>query len=496
METKKENTKEKRSSYTRGQKIGLILGILLFILVYWFIPFNGLSNEGKGVLATLALIGTWWMTEAANTGIIGLVPLVLFPLTETLGAGPTAAAYGSNTIFMFFGGFAIALALEKWNLHNRIALSIISVVGTSMTRLIIGVMLSATFISMWVSNTATMLMLLPIAQAISSKIVELMEREPSYTKKNADNFKKSMIFAVGFGSIIGGSMTLIGTPTNISLAALSSQLIGFELPFAPFIFFEFPIALAQFVLCMLVLTKVFYKISIKEVEEGRNYITEEKKSLGKMSSEEKIVSMIFIGTVFMWVTVSLIWKKFIPGLSDTIISVIACILLYLLPSSSTGERILGSDSVKKMPWAVILMLQGGMAIAAGFTQTDLAQWIGNQLMNFQGQSDLVVIMVVTLLSLVVTQFAPNTATGTIMIPIAASLSEAIGMHPLYLMTAAALGAGFAATFPSGTPLMGILYGTGDFTMGEMVRVGISLVIVSFIMVVLCTKFALPLFFAV
>ncbi|WIV12291.1 DASS family sodium-coupled anion symporter [Proteiniborus sp. MB09-C3] len=496
MGTVKKTVVEKKSSYNKGQMFGLILGIALFLLVYYFIPFENLSKEGKGVLATLALIGTWWMTEAANTGIVGLVPLVLFPLTQTLSPGATAAAYGSNTVFMFFGGFAIALALEKWNLHNRIALSIINIVGTSMTKLIVGLMLSATFISMWVSNTATMLMLLPIAQAIGSKIVELMEREDTYSKKNADNFKKSVVFAVGFGAIIGGSMTLIGTPTNISLSGFTSQLLGYELSFAQFTFFEFPVALAQFILMVFILTKVFYKISIKEVEQGRSYIAEEKKALGKMSNEEKVVSAVFIGTVFMWVTVSFIWKKFIPGISDTVVSIIACILLYLLPSRSTGGRILEADSVKKMPWAVILMLQGGMAIAAGFTQTDLAQWIGNQLMNFQGQPEIVVIMVVTLLALLVTQFAPNTATGTIMIPIAASLSNAIGINPLYLMTAAALGAGFASTLPSGTPLMGIIYGTGDFKMGEMVKVGISLVFVSFIMIVLSVKFILPLFFAV
>ncbi|WIV12293.1 SLC13 family permease [Proteiniborus sp. MB09-C3] len=486
----------KKSSYTTSQIVGLILGIVLFYLVYFVIPIEGLSKEGRGVLATLAIAGCWWMTEAVNSGIVGLIPLVLFPLTLTLSPEATAAAYGSNTIFMFFGGFSISLALEKWNLHNRIALSIINVVGTSMTKIIIGMMFASAFISMWVSNTATILMLLPIAQAIGSKITELMQKEGPYAEKDVSNFKKATILAAGFGSIIGGSITLIGTPTNIILSGFTTELLGFDLPFAQFSFFVFPIAVVQFVLMIFILTKVFYKIEARQVELGKTFILKELKALGELNHEEKIVSAVFIGTVFMWVTVSFIWKDIIPGISDTVVSVIACILLFLLPSRSTGGRILEADSVKKIPWEVILMLEGGLAIAAGFTQTDLAQWIGNQLMSFQGQSEMIVIIGVTFLALLVTQFAPNTATGTIMIPIAASLANAMGMHPLPLMTAVAMGTGFACTLPSGTPLMGVLYGTGEFKMSEIIKVGLVLAIVSEIMVVLSVKFIMPLIFRI
>ena len=486
----------KKSSYTKGQFIGLITGILAFIIIYFLLPIDGLSKEGRGVLATLALVGCFWMTEAVDTGIAGLIPLVLFPLTQSLSASATAAAYGSNTVFMFFGGFAIALALEKWNLHNRIALSIINVVGTSMTKLIIGLMFSATFISMWVSNTATALMLLPIAQAIGSKISELIQKEENYSEKDCSNFRKSTIFAVGFGATIGGSLTLIGTPTNITLNGFVSEILGFEIPFAKFVLFEFPIAAVQFVITVFLLTKVFYKISMKEVKQGKEYVREEKEALGKMSYEEKIVSAIFIVTIFMWLTVTFIWEDIIPGMTDTIISIIACIILFIVPSKNTSGRILNGDSIKRMPWGVILMLMGGMAIAAGFTKTDLAQWIGNQLLSFQDQSALVVIAIVTFISLLVTQFAPNTATGTIMVPIAASLAQAININPLYLMTAAALGCGFAFTFPCGTPVMGIIYGTQEYKMSELVKVGISIVLASLVMIVLVVRFLIPVFFGV
>lgn len=480
-----------KKSYTSGQKIGLVLGVVLFVLINWFIPFDGLTPQGRSVLATLALVGTWWISEALNTGIIGLIPLVLFPVTGALGAGPTAAAYGNNTIFMFFGGFAIALALERWNLHNRIALGIISFVGTSLNRLVLGLILSATFISMWVSNTATALMLLPIGLAIGSKMQELLLAQDPNAVNDAKNFKKSSIMAIGFGSIIGGSMTLIGTPTNISLASFSSSLLGITVPFAPFILFELPIAIAQIAIAVFILNSIFYKTSIKNLDQGKNYIDGERKALGKMSREELIVSVVFATTVFMWITLTFVWKNIIPGISDTVISIIAAVVLFMIPNSK-GTRILDADAVKNMPWAVILMLMGGMALAAGFSQTDLATWLGNQLLAFQNASQFVLVSVVSGLSLLITQFAPNTATGTIMIPLAASVASAVNVEPFYLMTAAALGAGFAATLPSGTPLMGIIYGQGDFEMKELIRVGLAFVLVSFVMIVLTVNFLIPL----
>ena len=481
--------------YQRGQLIGLITGLVLFVLIFWVIPFDGLSQAGVGVLATLALMGSWWISEAINTGITGLVPLVLLPMTGALGAGPTAAAYGNNTIFMFFGGFAIALALERWNLHNRIALTIINLVGTSLNRLIIGILLSATFISMWVSNTATALMLLPIANAIGSKIADLLNEESADNELDATKFKKSVVMETGFGAIIGGSITLIGTPTNISLASFSDQLLGFEVPFANFILFEAPLAILQIVTTIVILNVVNYKFKVTKLAAGKDYIEGEKKKLGSMGYEEKVVMTVFLLTVFFWVTRTFIWQDLVPGLSDTVISIIAAIIMFLIPNKE-GSRILDADAVRKMPWAVILMLMGGMAIAAGFTQTDLAEWLGSQLLLFQGQPDFVLIIVVTAMALLVTQVAPNTATGTIMIPIAASIGQAVGMEPFYLMTAAALGSGFAATLPSGTPLMGIIYGQGDFEMKELIKIGIPFVLVSFVGIILLVQFLVPVLFGV
>lgn len=485
----------KKKPYSLGQLIGLIGGIILFILIYFVFPIEGLSDEGRGVLATLALMASWWVTEAINTGITGLIPLVLFPITGALTAGPTAAAYGSNTIFMFFGGFGISLALERWNLHNRIALTIINYVGTSINRLILGLIIAGGFLSMWVSNTATILMLLPIATAIAGNVVDLMKLEGVYTKNAGIEFKKAAIFAVGFGSIIGGSTTLIGTPTNLILSNYTPQLLGYELPFGSFMFFMLPISILQYAAMYFLLTKVVFKIEMKGSDNASSIIRDQLKALGEPSYEEKNVFVIFIITVFMWVTRPYLFSS-IAGLSDTVISIVAIIALFILPNREKSTRLLDGDAIKKMPWTVVLMLMGGMAIAAGFTQTDLAQFIGEQLLVFGNVSLLGIIAIVTLFGLLMTQVAPNTASSTILVPLAASLANSMNIDPLYLMLTAALGTGFATTLPSGTPVMGIMYGTGEFTIMELVKVGGRLAIFSEILIVIFIYLFAPIMFGI
>lgn len=484
----------RKSSYTKSQLFGLVLGVILFILINWVIPFDGLSREGVGVLATLLLMASWWLFESINTGITGLLPLVLFPLLGSLSAGATAGAYGSNTIFMFFGGFAISLALEKWNLHNRIALNIINVVGTSINRLILGLILSGGFISMWVSNTATILMLLPIATAIAGKIDELMQNEEGYTPKDGLNFKKSAIFAVGFGSIIGGNGTLIGTPTNIILAGFTPDMIDYVMPFGNFLLFMIPLMILQYIVIYFILTKLVYKVNITHLDHADAIIKQEIKNLGKLRYEEIVTLIIFGITVFMWVSRTFLFADF-TRLTDTIISIIAAVLFYLVPAKD-GGRLLNSDSITKFPWGVILMLMGGMAIAAGFTQTDLAEYLGSLLLVFEGQSLIVLISIVALFGLLMTQVAPNTSSATILIPISASIAKAMNIPPLYLMLAAALSTGYATTLPSGTPVMGIMYGTGEFKVSELVKVGGLLAIITEIFLIFVIYFLTSVFFTI
>lgn len=496
--TGKESEKHfRKKSYNLSQKIGLFLGPALFLLILFLLPLPGLSTEGRAVLAVTAWMAVWWILEAMPLGITSLMPLVLLPLLQTVEAGVVASSYGDNLIFLFIGGFALALALERWNLHERIALSIISAVGASTSGLVLGFMLATGFLSMWVSNMATVMLMIPIGLAIIAKVVTLMKEDDVHTKEEETKFTKSIIFAIGFGGTIGGSATLIGTPTNLVLAGLASELLGFEISFAQFFIFAFPLVALLMIVSIFYITKIAYPMKVKNIKNGKQFVIDRKQELGKMSYEEKIVLGIFSLTAFMWMTRTFIWSDIIPGLSDTMIAVVAAILLHLIPASGdSGERILNSDSLKNMPWGVLLLVGGGLALASGFNGTDLASWIGSQLLLLEGTSYLLILAVTTLLGIAMTQVTPNTATVTILVPITAALALAIDVHPLPLMTAVAMGAGFAFMLPIGTPSNAIIFATGKITMVDMLRKGSGLTVLAFLLIVVFVYFILPVVFGI
>ncbi|MEI4770037.1 DASS family sodium-coupled anion symporter [Psychrobacillus sp. FJAT-51614] len=491
VETKPSN------SYSTTQMVGLFLGPLLFLLILFFMPLPGLSDEGRSVLAITAWIAVWWILESIPLGITSLMPLVLLPLLGAVGEGVAAASYGNPLIFLFIGGFALALALERWNLHERIAITIISAVGASTPGLVLGFMLATGLISMWVSNMATVMLMIPIGTAIIAKVVTLMKEDNVHSVEEEMKFTKSIVFAIGFGGTIGGSATLIGTPTNLVLAGLASELLGFEISFAQFFLFAFPLTGLLMLFSIFYITKIAYPMKVKKIKNGKQFVLDRKIELGKMSYEEKIVLTIFCLTGFMWMTRTFLWSDIIPGISDTMIAMVAAVLLHLIPSTNKpGERILGKDSLKNMPWDVLLLVGGGLALAAGFNGTDLASWIGNQLLLLEGTSYLMLLAVTTLLGIGMTQMTPNTATVTILVPITAALALAMDVHPLPLMTAVAMGAGFAFMLPIGTPSNAIIFATGKITMMDMLRKGTGLTVLAFILILLFVYFVLPIVFGI
>ena len=489
------NKQNEKPAYTKSQFVGLLLGPLLFLMTVFLLPLPGLSEEGRAVLAITLWVSTWWILEAMPLGITSLLPIVLLPLMGTITGAQATASYGDPNIFLFLGGFAIALALEKWKLHERIALTIISFVGTSTSGLVYGFMFATGFLSMWISNVATVMMMIPIGTAIAFKVVELMKKEGTYTLEEDKKFTKSIVFSIGFGGIIGGSATLIGTPPNLILAGLIKEMYGIEISFAKWFLFAFPLILILAVFAAFYLTKIAYPMKVKRLEHGRQFVLDEKQALGKMTYEEKIVSIVFSLTAFMWLTRSFIWTDIIPGISDTMIAMTGAILLYLIPASKkNGGRILESDSLKHMPWDVLLLVGGGLAIAAGFSGTDLSTWIGSQLLLLEGTPYILILSITTILTIGITQIAPNTAITTIFVPIAATLALAIDAHPLPLMAAAALGAGFAFMLPIGTPSQAIIFGTGKVTIMDMLRKGTWITILATILIITFIYFLFPIVF--
>ncbi|ARF13969.1 SLC13 family permease [Sporosarcina ureae] len=484
-----------RQTYSTKQFLGLLLGPILFFLILYALPLEGLSNEGRGVFATIVLVATWWILEVMPLGITSLLPIVLLPLLTDVTGKEAASSYGDPLNFLFLGGFAIALALERWRLHERIAITVIGIIGTSMSGLVIGFMLATGFISMWVSNTATALLMIPIGTAIATKVIDLMKEENVYTPEEDTKFTKSIIFAIGFGATIGGSATLIGTPSNLILAGLTKEILGIDISFAKWFIFAFPMIVILMASAAFYITKFAYPMKVKKLEKGHIFVMETKKELGKMSYEEKMVLTVFLLTAFMWLTRTFIWVNYIPALTDTIIAITGAVLLYLIPTKrGDNGRLLDGSSIKKMPWDVLLLVGGGLAIATGFSKTDLAVWSGDQLLALEGTSYITILAITTAIGILMTQVTPNTATATILIPIAATLAVAIQVDPLPVMTATALGTGFAYMMPISTPSNAIIFATGKITFTDMIRKGAWLTALTLVLIILFVYFLFPIVF--
>lgn len=485
------NLPNKKPSYRPGQFIGLILGPLLFALTMLFFSPEGLSDSGRAVLATTLWIAVWWITEAIPIPATSLLPLVLLPITEALDGGTVASSYGDPIIFLFLGGFLIALAMEKWNLHKRIAINIVSAIGISPKRIVLGFMLGTGFLSMWVSNTAAVMMMIPIGTAI------IYQAAANAKKAHAEaaslkTFEKTIIFGIGFAGTIGGLGTLIGTPPNIILAATVQKLYGIEISFASWMFFAAPIVLILILSAWYYLVNVAFPVKYKELPGGKDLIRNERVQLGKMSFEEKAVLAVFVFAAFMWISRTFLWVDIIPGISDTMIAMVAGVALFLIPSKNKGGKILEWDVSKDLPWGILLLFGGGLAIAAGFKESGLADWIGQQLTVLEGMNFLLIVLFTTALVLFLTEITSNTATATMILPILAALALAINVHPFALMVPAAMAANCAFMLPVGTPPNAIIFATEKITIAEMVRTGFWINILAIILIVLGVYFTLPM----
>lgn len=481
-------------SYTTAQMIGLFLGPLLFVLTLLFFQPEGLSTEARGVLASTIWIATWWITEAIPIPATSLLPLVLFPLTNSLDMKVTASSYGDETIFLFMGGFIIALAMEKWNLHRRIAISIISMVGTNMDRIVLGFMIATGFLSMWISNTATAMMMIPIGLAIINQVADGLKNDPSIdTSPQRFAFGKALMLGIAYSASLGGIATLIGTPPNTLLAGAINKMYGIELSFAGWMLFGVPFAWIFIFVTWIYLVKIAFPSKLKTMPGGRAVIDKQKKDLGEASFEEKLVFIVFALAAFSWITRTFLLSKFVDGLTDGMIAVIFALVLFALPSANRkGERLMDWQTAVKLPWGILLLFGGGLAIASGFVGTGLSEWIGTQLMGLEGVSVIVLIFLVTALVLGLTEITSNTATASMMFPIMASLAVALGVHPYALMIAAGVAASCAFMLPVATPPNAAVFGSGYIKIKDMMKAGFALNVFGVVFITLAIYFLLPI----
>ena len=489
----------------KKQAVVLICGLVLFFVVLLMPQPEGMTDAGQRLLAVVALMAMWWMGEGTSITVTALMPLVLFPVLGILSSKEVAPNYTNHLVFLFLGGFMIALAMEKWNFHKRIALWIISVIGTNLDRIVLGFMVAAAFLSMWISNTATTMMMLPVGMAV----VRQISREASLNgMRNAESERSIqqslglvLMLGLAYSSSIGGVGTLIGTAPNIVFAGFYKNLYpdNAEITFFQWMLLAVPVVCIFLPIVWLYLCRFVSPIPMKQIQFGENepeIIENELKALGKMNRPEKMIAVVFVSTALLWIfRKPIVLGSFaIPGwsglfarpelLHDATVAMAMGLLLMLLPLNSgrgmelDGKReyfVLDWETVqRKIPWGILLLFGGGFALASGFAKTGLDQWIGQQLTGVGALPLVAVILLICLAITFLTELTSNTATTTMILPIIGAAAVAANYHPLTLMVPATISASFAFMLPVATPPNAIVYSSGWVTIPKMARAGVAL----------------------
>lgn len=469
------------------KRIGFFLGPLLFVLTRLFFNPEGLSDEGSAVLASTLWIAVWWITEAVPIAVTSLLPIVLFPLTGGLDLSTTTSSFGHKFVFLFMGGFMIAIALEKWNLHKRIALNIINFIGLDAKKILLGFMIATGFISMWISNTATAVMMLPIGIAIISQLKD----NPDTAINENTVFGKALMLSIAYSASIGGMATLVGTPPNLIFAGIISETYGYEITFLQWFVIGFPVAVILLFICWKYLSSYAFKIDKIEFEGGSDEIKRLLKNLGTISYEEKMVGIVFAATAFFWITRSFLFNGIMPKLDDAIIAIIFAIVLFLIPSKDKKQQVLNWSDMVKLPWGIILLFGGGMALANGFDSSGLAVWISSQMSLLAGLSAFVILLLIIAIVNFSGEVTSNTASTAMLLPVLAPMALAVDMHPFILMFGATLAASCGFMLPAATPPNAVVFGAGYLRIPDMVSKGFVMNVISIIVITLFVYFLLP-----
>ena len=474
-------------SVTKTKNIGLVSGPLSFILVILFFHPEGLTLQANAILASTVWMAIWWITEAIPISVTALLPIILFPLTGGLELSETTASFGHKYVFLYLGGFIIAIAMQKWNLHKRIALNIISLIGTNVVKIILGFMVATAFLSMWISNTATAVMMLPIAMAI----VDQLKDNPDTIENENKIFGKALMLGIAYSASIGGISTLIGTTPNLILAGVVEETFGYEITFSTWFKFGFPISFILLFLCWKYLTVIAFKFEQKSFPGGIKEIKKQLQQIGAISYEEKLVALIFILTAIAWVSRDYILKLIIPVIDDTIIVMISAFIIFLLPTKDKKRRLINWEEASKLPWGILLLFGGGMALASGFKESSLALWIGTQMTLLDGINLFLLVFILIASINFLTEITSNLATTAMLLPILYPMAMNIDVHPFILMVSAAVAASCAFMLPVATPPNAVVFGSGYLRIPDMVRIGIWMNILSIILLSVFVYYILP-----
>ena len=496
------------------KKIFVLVGGLILFSTMLLMPLpEGMTFSAKRLFAVIALMACWWIGEGTAIAVTALLPLILFPLLGIMSSKQVAPNYANHFVFLFLGGFMIALAMEKWNFHKRLALWIIVLIGTGVKRIVLGFMMASAFLSMWISNTATTMMLLPVGMAVVGQVARQSTLNGRHDKFSEQQVIESMglvlMLGLAYSASIGGVGTLIGTATNIVFAGFYKNLYpeNPEISFVEWMAMAIPVVIVFIPIVWVYLCKFVSPIPLGQIEfakSNEDIIKHELVSLGKITRPEKMVACVFATTALMW-----IFRKplelgsiTIPGwsslfsnsemLNDSTVAMIMGILLMLLPvhfgpgaidNDHRGRFLLDWKTVEtRMPWGILLLFGGGFALASGFTKTGLTGWIGNQLVGLSSFPLWAVVLCVCLVITFLTELTSNTATSTIILPVMGAAAVVAGFHPLMFMLPATLSASFAFMLPVATPPNAIVFGSGWVTIPAMSRAGFALNLIGAVLV--------------
>ena len=460
----REEQKKKQLKYW----ISLLSGPLFLLLTLLLSAPDGMSQQAWYMVGVALMMAIWWIFEVVPIPVTSLLPIILLPILGITSIKEVTAPYAHPIIYLFFGGFMLGMAMERWNLHQRIALHIMMRTGAKPARQIAGFMIATAFLSMWVSNTATSVMMLPIGLSVAA----IMGGE----EQESNAFTKALLLAIAYSASIGGLATLIGTPPNALLAAFLSETYQIDIGFAQWMLIGLPISVLMLIATWLWLTRFGFKLDNRGNEAIEVILRKKLTDLGQMARGEKIVLSVFILTASAWMFRPML-QTYLPGLSDPMIAIIAAVSLFIIPVQQVEGKtqfVMTWDKSKDIPWGVFILFGGGLALAAQIKATGLADWVANAMMAVSGLPALLVVFVVVGVIVFLTELTSNTATAAGFLPLLGALAVSLGIDPVLLAAPAAMAASCAFMMPVATPPNAIIFGAGKLEISDMIRAGFVL----------------------
>jgi sodium-dependent dicarboxylate transporter 2/3/5 len=470
-----------------SKRIGLFLGPLLFVSVL-LLPFDMISNKADTVIAVALWMVFWWITEAVSISVTALLPLILFPLFKVMPMADVGANYGSPIVFLFFGGFVLALALEKVNLHRRIALNIIKKTGTTPNKVILGFMIATGFMSMWISNTACVVFMLPIALSV----IHLLIDDADGFSKNDQNFAISVMLGIAFAANAGGIATVIGTPPNSILIGLLENEYHIEISFFKWMLIGLPFSIVLIAIIYFVMVKWMFPSKDLKFNASKDVIDAEIDKLGSMSAKEKRVLTIFGITVFLWIFRSVI-NSIVPNLelSDTMISLFGALALFTVPFNlKKGDFILQWNDTQKLAWGILILFGGGLALANGMSESGIVDVIAQGISN-SNISTLVTATLIIIIMVFMTELMSNVALTAVLAPVVAGIAMGLNIPVLYLLIPVTMASSCAFMLPMATPPNAIVFASGYVKVSQMAKIGFILNLISVVLLILMFQFFVP-----